>query len=246
MSESGDVYELFYWPSIQGRGEFIRLVLEDAGASYVDVGRLPREQGGGVPRLMQLLHDAEGSPLPFALPLLRAGSLVLSQTSVILAYLGPRVGLCPEDEPSRCGIAALQLTLADLVNEVHDTHHPISTHLHYEDQRPEAERRARTFVSERLPKFLRYFERVLEHNDGEHLFGTRTSYADLSLFQVTTGLAYAFPRALAHLSAEIPRVLALRERVTERPGIARYLASERRLPFNESGIFRQYPELDWG
>ena len=32
-------YELYYWPSIQGRGEFIRLTLEEAGADYVDVAR---------------------------------------------------------------------------------------------------------------------------------------------------------------------------------------------------------------
>lgn len=239
-------YELFYWPTIQGRGEFIRLALEEAGAEYVDVARQPKETGGGVPRLMQLLHDGEGSVLPFAPPLLKSGSLLLSQTCVILAYLGPRHGLCPDSEAGRLATQALQLTISDLVNEVHDTHHPVSTQLYYEDQKPEAARRARALVEHRLPKFLRYFERVLEQGDGAHLVGSATTYADLSLFQVLEGLAYALPNTLSRIEGEVPSVMALRGRVAARPRIGRYLASERRIPFNENGIFRHYPELDLG
>ena len=41
------VYELHYWPRIQGRGEFVRLALEQAGAEYVDVARGPKSSGGG-------------------------------------------------------------------------------------------------------------------------------------------------------------------------------------------------------
>jgi glutathione S-transferase len=240
---TGAPCELYYWPSIQGRGELIRLALEDAGAPYVDVARLPAKRGG-VPAMMKLMH-AEGSGLePFAPPFLRTGDLVIAQTANILLYLGPRLGLVPDDEPSRLRAHQIQLTLADLIDEVHDTHHPVGVGLYYEDQKPEALRRAGGFVKERLPKFLGYFERVLERGDGEHLVGGATSYPDLSLFQVIAGLRYAFPRAMAELAPTLPRALALHDRVAARPRIAAYLASKRRLPFNEDGIFRRYPELD--
>jgi glutathione S-transferase len=240
-------YELHYWPSIQGRGEFIRLALEEAGAPYVDVARLPEGEGGGERALLAFLKDTAHALPPFAPPVLRAGGLVIAQTANILLYLGPRLRLVPEDEAGRLAVHQLQLTLADFAGEAHDTHHPIAASLYYEDQKTEALRRAAAFVAERLPKFLRYFERVLTRNErgaGRHLVGAELSYADLSLAQVLWGLDYAFPRALTRLSPEIPRCLELRDRVAERPRIAAYLASERRLPFNQHGLFRNYPELD--
>ena len=244
MTSAHAPYELYYWPSIQGRGEFIRLPLEDAGAPYADVARLPAKKGGGVQAMMKVMN-AEGTALePFAPPFLKVGELVIAQTANILLYLGPHLGLVPDDEPSRLRALQLQLTLADLVDEAHDTHHPAGSGLYYEEQKPEALRRTTGFVKERLPKFLGYFERVLERNDGQHLVGTATSYPDLSLFQVLAGLAYAFPKAMKKLGPKHPRALALQDRVAARPRIAAYLASERRIPFNEQGIFRRYPELD--
>jgi glutathione S-transferase len=240
-------YELHYWPSIQGRGEFIRLALEEAGAPYVDVARLPEAEGGGERALLAFLKQQAHALPPFAPPVLRVGELVIAQTANILLYLGPRLRLAPEDEPGRLAANQLQLTLADFAGEAHDTHHPIAASLYYEDQKPEARRRAAAFVAERIPKFLRYFERVLQRNErgaGRHLVGAELSYADLSLAQVLWGLDYAFPRALARLSPEIPRCRELRDRVAERPLIAAYLRSERRLPFNQHGLFRSYPELD--
>lgn len=241
MSETP--YELFYWPSLQGRGEFIRLALEEAGATYVDVARLPASEGGGVSALMRAMKSGEGFE-PFAPPFLRVGTVVVAQVANILLFLGPRLDLVPGDEASRLHANQLQLTIADLVAEVHDTHHPVATGLYYEDQKAEAQRRARGFVDERLPKFLGYFERVLQRNGGRHLIGTELTYADLSLFQVLSGLDYAFPRASAVMKQRFPQIYALRDRVAQRPKIAAYLASPRRLPFNENGIFRRYPELD--
>jgi glutathione S-transferase len=241
-------YELYYWPTIQGRGEFIRLALEDAGASYVDVARLSEAEGGGVPALMKLLRggaDAQGNALaPFAPPFLKSGALVIAQTANILGYLGPRLGLVPDDESSRLHAQQLQLTIADIASEAHDAHHPIGGSLYYEDQKPEAKKRAAIFVSERIPKYLGYFERVLQHNDKENLVGKASSYVDLSMFQLLSGLAYAFPRAMAAIAPKVPLLIELRDRVTARPRIARYLASERRVPFNQHGLFRHYPELD--
>ena len=37
---------------------------------------------------------------------------------------------------------------------------------------------------------------------------------------------------------------ALRDRVAKRPRIAAYLASERRIPFSQWGIYRYFKELD--
>lgn len=237
-------YELYYWPDIPGRGEFVRLVLEEAATPYRDAGRLPAEQGGGVEAVAAFWAGRhEGHPV-FAPPVLRQGELVLSQTAAICHFLGRRHGLTPRDEAGQAQALALQLTVADLVGEAHDTHHPISAWLYYQDQQAEARRRAPHFVRERLPRFLQHFERVLRYNGGDVLAGERVSHADLGLFQALEGLAYAFPRGFALASEATPGVLALRERVRERPRIAAYLASERRLPFHQEGIFRRYPELD--
>jgi len=238
------MYELFYWPTIQGRGEFVRLVLEEAKAEYVDVGRLPKSEGGGSAAVARAI-DELGPPAVFAPPILRATihkkKIVLSQTANICAFLARRHGLVADDEVAQAHALQVQLTIADLVAEVHDTHHPIGASLYYEDQKPEARRRAESFRSERIPKFLGWLERVA--GDQAYLFGELT-YVDLSLFQVLEGLRYAFPHAFARVTAETPKILAIRDRVSARPRIASYLASERRIPFNKMGIFRHYAELD--
>jgi glutathione S-transferase len=237
---SPDAYELYYWPAIQGRGEFVRLALEHAGAPYVDVARRPK----GMAAMMKLLEGGGSDLRPFAPPFLKSGGLVVAQTATILAYLGPRHGLVPGDETSRLRAQQLQLTIADLVDEAHDSHHPIAGSLYYEDQKPAARRRSKAFIEERIPKYLGYLERVLDRNGGEHLVGQLVSYVDLSAYQVLAGLEYAFPNAMARLARRIPLLRRLRDEVALQPRIAAYLASDRRLPFNEQGIFRHYPELD--
>jgi glutathione S-transferase len=232
-------YELYYWPEIQGRGEFVRLVLEDAGCDYVDVAREP----GGEDRLEAVLSGARDGVLPFAPPVLYDGPLVVAQTAAITRFLGERHGLAPSDEAGRVGAATLALTIADLVAETHDTHHPTAVDKAYEEQKPAARERAAAFRRARIPKFLGYLERNLERN-GDVLVGRDVSYVDLSAFQVVEGLSYAFPRAMARFRKDLPRLLALRDRVAQRPRLARYLASPRRIPFSEQGIFRHYPELD--
>jgi len=247
MATPGATYELFYWPSIQGRGEFVRLALEAAGAPYVDVARLSAEAGGGVKVLTALLASTEGGGPFFAPPVLRHGAVTLSQTGAILQYLGPRLGLVPDDEPSRLRANHLQLTISDFVLETHDAHHPIASSLYYDDQKPEATRRADLYIKNRIPKYLGYFERVLETNAasaGRHAVGAALSYVDLSLFQIMAGLGYAFPRALSRIAGQLTHLVALRDRVAAEPAVAAYLASPRRIPFNERGIFRHYPELD--
>jgi glutathione S-transferase len=221
-------YELYYWPSIQGRGEFIRLALEDAGADYVDVARRPR----GIQAMMVQLKRNH----VFAPPFLRAGTLVIAQTALILHYLGPRLGLAPRSETKRLGLHQQQLTISDWLVEVHDTHHPVGSGLYYEDQKPESRRRAGDFRTSRLPKFLGYFER-LDRNK-------TVTYVDLSLFQMIEGLRYAFPRTMRSIERKYPKLLANHDRVAARPRLAAYLASKRRIPFNQEGIFRHYAELD--
>jgi glutathione S-transferase len=237
-------YELYYWPSIQGRGEFIRLALEDAGADYVDVARRPR----GMAVMSRFLESRSVKHPPFAPPFLKAGKLVIAQTTNILFYLGPRLDRVAKNEPSRLWAHQLQLTVADWVSEVHDTHHPIAGSLYFEDQRAEARRRASYFIANRLPKFFDYFEEILKRNPkgSEYLLGKKVSYVDLSLFQMIEGLRYAFPKTMARLEPQHPRLVALHDRVKVRPRIAAYLSSPRRLPFNEQGIFRHYPELEEG
>lgn len=235
-------YELYYWPTIQGRGEFVRLALEEAGVDYVDVAR---EKGGM--RAMQALLDARKvEHASFAPPFLKAGRLLIGQTANILLWLGERHKLAPASTAGRLWVNQLQLTIADLVQEVHDTHHPVASGLYYHDQKPEAAKRSADFLASRTPKFLAWFERILERrgNPRHYLAGAAISYADLSLFQVVEGLKYAFPNAMAAQLPRYSRVTALVDRIAARPRIAAYLASDRRIPFNEDGIFRHYPELD--
>lgn len=237
-------YELYYWPTIQGRGEFVRLALEAAGADYVDVARGSPADGQGVPAMMALMEGADMPP--FAPPFLKAGGRLIAQSANILLFLGDALGLAPRDDAGRLWTHQLQLTVTDFLVEAHDTHHPIAGGLYYEDQKPESKRRASDFLANRVPKYLGYFETVLTRNpQGDaHLVGGELSYADLSLFQIVEGLRYAFPRAMARLEAAWPKSIALRSRVAQLPRVKAYLASPRRIPFNEQGIFRHYPELD--
>lgn len=241
-------YELYYWPTIQGRGEFVRLALEEAGAGYIDMARRPdsKKRKEGMPGLMHFLAAGDIAAPPFAPPYLKHGELVIGQAPNILLYLGGRLGLAPRAEAARLWAHQLQLTIADVVTEAHDTHHPVSGELYYEDQKTEAKKRAADFTANRIPKFFDYFERVLARNParGAFMVGARLSYVDLSMFQLIEGLRYAFPKTMAKLAPDYPGLMALRERVAQRPNISAYLASERRLPFSEEGIFRHYPELE--
>jgi len=233
-------YELFYWAAIQGRGEYIRLALEEAGAEYVDVAR----RKGGEQRMMAMMNSQRHDPPPFAPPFLKANKFVIAQVANILLYLGSRHGLAPKSDAGRLRLHQLQLTLADFVVEIHDTHHPLGPTLYYEDQRREAVRRSDEFWKLRVLKFMSYFETIAARNGGPYLDGRRVSYVDLSLFQIVDGLRYAFPTRMKRFERKIPRLVALHERVGARPNIAAYLQSGRRIPFNTDGIFRHYPALD--
>src|SRR5438874_4927029 len=232
-------YALYYWPDIQGRGEYIRLALEDAGADYDDVAR----SGNGMSAMMRMMEGNRGTP-PFAPPFLKAGKLVIGQTANILLYLGARHGLAPKTEAGKLWVHQLQLTIADLVLESHDTHHPLGPSLYYEDQRAPAKKRTDEFWKERVPKYLGYFEGLLKGHGGAYLTGRRITYVDLSMFQIVEGLRYAFPKRMKAFEREIPGLVELRDRVAARPNIKAYLSSDRRIAFNEDGIFRHYKELD--
>ena len=232
-------YELYYWPSIQGRGEYVRLALEEAGADYGDMARGER----GMAAMMRMMEAKSGTP-PFAPPFLKAGKLVIGQTANILFYLGSRHGLAPKAEAGRLWVHQLQLTVTDFVVEVHDTHHPIATSLYYEDQKAPAKKRTEEFWKSRVPKYLDYFEELLAANGGAYITGRCLTYVDLSLFQIVEGLRYAFPKRMQRFEQQIPKLVELHDRVAARPNIKTYLESDRRIPFNEDGIFRHYKALD--
>ena len=232
-------YQLYYWPTIQGRGEYVRLALEDAGAAYSDVAR----GKGGTATMMRMMTAGKCTP-PFAPPFLKAGNLVIGQTANILLYLGPRHGLAPKAEVGRLWVHQLQLTITDLVLEIHDTHHPLGPSLYYEEQKAPAKKRTEEFWKSRVPKYLGYFDSLVRANGGTYVTGRRVTYADLSLFQIVEGLRYDFPNRMQAFERKIPGLTELRDRVAARPNIKAYLASERRIPFNEEGIFRRYKALD--
>ena len=240
------LYTLYYWPGIQGRGEYVRLALEEAGARYVDIALLPEKRGGGVPALERYLGGPRVARPPFAPPFLKAGRLLIGQTANILLYLGTPLRLAPREEAGRLWVHQLQLTMADLIVEIHDTHHPLASGMYYAQQKAAARRRSRDFLGNRLPKFLHYFERVIERNSGRGpwMLGRSLTYADLSMAQIIAGLHYAFPKASRAQLRRHRRLRALHEAVFSRPRIERYVNSGRRLAFNNEGIFRHYPELD--
>lgn len=222
----------------------MRLALEEAGAEYLDIALVPEKEGGGAPAIVRYLQDAGAKRPPFAPPFLVAGRQVIGQTANILLYLGEQHGLAPRDAAGRAWVNQLQLTLVDFVAEIHDTHHPLGPSLYYDEQKPEAKKRTAAFLAGRLPKYLDYFERVLERNGaGPWLVGRRLTYADLSLAQVIAGLQYGFPAATRDALRKRPRLARLHEAVFARPRIRRYLASGRRLAFNNDDVFRRYPEL---
>lgn len=225
-------YELYYWPGLPGRGEFVRLAFEAVGVDFADKA-VPAETN----------DIARPS---FAPPFLVDSDLVIGQVAAILLYLGPKLGLVPDDAGGQIWTHQVQLTIADFVDEIHDTHHPLDVSLYYEDQKEAARKRAEAFRLRRAPKFLSWFETVLDRNRAgpAHLSGDRLCYADLSLFQVVAGLKFAFPNLMARLGPDYPLVMALAARVGAEPNIAAYLASPRRRAFTQSGIFRFYPELD--
>ena len=239
-------YELYYWTGLQGRGEFVRLALEEAGAAYIDVAREAEDKGLGTAAMLRLLESEREPHIPFAPPFLKDGDLIISHVANILLYLGPKLALASSDEKLRYVLNGLQLTITDFVAEVHDTHHPISGGLYYEEQKEAAKARSSEFLRHRLPKFMTYFERLLKQNPAgpDHAVGNALTYGDISLFQLVEGLHYAFPRAMAGFAKCYPALSALHALVRKRPNIARYLTSSRRVAFNEDGIFRHYPELD--
>ena len=240
------VYELYYWPGIQGRGEFVRLALEQGGAKYIDVAMEPENRGGGVPALNKFLDGPRVPQPPFAPPFLKAGKQIIGQTANILLFLGTPLKLAPRDEAGKLWVHQLQLTVADFAAEVHDTHHPLASGLYYEDRKAAAKQRAEDFRKQRLPKFFGYFEKVLTRNRtaGPWLVGRQVTYADLSLAQVVAGIRYAFPKAAAKSLRKLPRLNKLHDAVFALPRIQRYAASGRRLAFNNDDLFRHYPELD--
>ena len=279
-------YELHYWPTIQGRGEFVRLALEAAGAPYIDIARGDEADKQGVPALMRALADKRERHLPFAPPFLKDGDYVIGQTAAILQYLAPTLKLVGRNEQARTWSLQVQLTIADMVDEAHDAHAPPSSwHSSVEpaswvkvkaavvwfvglagcvatpgaagavtstvqtiwvSSLTRGVLSATFFCRERMPKFMQWFERILVQNPAgpRHLVAGRLSYPDLSLFQLVEGLRYAFPKASERVLSRTPHVRELQARVAALPRVAAYLASERRIPFNQQGLFRHYPELD--
>ena len=239
-------YEFCYWPGIQGRGEFVRLALEQAGAAYVDVARGTEEDGQGVAAMRAVLADDAFTTPPFAPPFLKAGDGIVKHVAAILLFLGDRHDIVPKNVAHRLWAHQLQLSVTDFVQEIHDAHRPIANALYYEEQKSESARRTEHFLSARVPKYLGFVEAAIARNpaNSEFVIGDAPSYPDLSFFQLVAGLRYAFPKAMARIEPDYPKIAALHDTIAALPRIAAYLSSDRRIPFNEHGVFRHYPELD--
>lgn len=232
-------YDLWYWPGVQGRGEFVRLPMEAAGIAYRD-----RARTDGDAAMMADMEQRAGRGGPFAPPYLVADGVAVAQVANILLFLGDSHDIAPKAAAERYWLHQLQLTIADMVAEVHNVHHPVAVSAYYDDQKAEAARAAAQFRDERMPKFLRHFEAAAKSRPGDWLIGGRWSYADCSLFQLVEGLRNMFPERMATLERDCPGLLRIHRLVSELPGIRDYLRSDRRIAFNTDGIFRHYPELD--
>ncbi|KAL9598626.1 MAG: hypothetical protein Q9219_004371 [cf. Caloplaca sp. 3 TL-2023] len=257
-SPASPPYELYYWPTIPGRGEPIRLCFEATSTPYTDVCNDPSSSSSptGTQTLKTLISPSPSptstNPPHLAPPILKHDDLTLSQLPNILLYLGRKLSLAPRPEDDEAGfhhVHQLALTALDgFLNEAHDTHHPIAVSAQYEAQKPAARARSKDYIATRLPKFLAHFENVLESESGgggEFLYGGKLTYADLVLFQCLDGVAFAFPRAVeeAREGGEFRGVWGLYERVKGLEGVREYLASERRMGYG-LGIWRHYKELE--
>ena len=231
-------YQLFYWPMIPGRGEFVRLFMEAAELEYEDVAATQ-----GADALVEDLHSREGLR-PFAPPYLVDEDVVIGQTALILLYLSDKEGLGSGDLATDLKLMQLQMDIADCVEEVHATHHPVSAGLYYADQMEAAYDKAQDFRANRIPKYLIHFDNALATNGGPFMMGDQWTHVDTSLFQLMEGLDFAFPNYMQTMKGSWANLEALQRAVPEIEGIEAYLASERRMDFNEDGIFRHYEELD--
>lgn len=247
-------YELLYHPGIPGRGEFVRLAFEAAGVPYKDVANEDKNGYSTVQKICmnKSNESADSNPPVFSPPALRvpgAGkdgeALIISQTPNILLYLGDRIGMVPEgDESAKYYTNQLTLTVLDLNNEVHDTHHPLAVAEYYENQKDSAQHKAKDVRENRFPKFFSYFTRTLEGNregggDGKYLVGNQLTYADTSVWQVIDGCFFAFPKEMEARKKEFPELLGtFYDNIKNEKGLKEYLASDRRLPYS-MGIFRQ-------
>lgn len=241
-SEIEAPYDLWYWPTIQGRGEFVRLFLAAAGIGWRDRAR----EGDAQALVEDMEKRAENGFAPYAPPYLveRETDFAIAQVAHIVTWLAEKHGRTTGDAATDLHLIQLQLTITDIVAEVHDVHHPIASSLYYDDQKDAARTAAEKFREERIPKYFGHFEQALGVKDGAFMDGERWSHVDTSLFQLVEGLRYAFPERMKSVEPDYPRLIACRDAVAENEGVARYLNSERRIAFNEDGIFRHYPELD--
>jgi len=237
-------YELYYWPFIPGRGEPVRLTFAFGGVAYRDVAREAPSPKEGAEILVSFNEGERSEGHPFAPPYLivdEDGERTLHWQSAHLCDLvARREGLV--DEANASYAASLVLTLADLMDEAHDTHHPLATGLYYEEQKDAAKVRAGYFWENRIPKYLGFFEH--HASDAGTLVGEATSHVDAIAWHVLEGLHYAFPKAMASYAGRWPKLEALRACVPQHPSLGAYIASDDRMAFNEQGIFRRYPELD--
>jgi glutathione S-transferase len=235
-------YDLWYWPGIQGRGEFVWLFLAAADIRWRD-----RARDADAQALVEDMEErAENGFAPYAPPYLveRETDFAIAQVAHIVTWLSEKHGRSTGDAATDLHLVQLQLTITDIVAEVHDVHHPIAGSLYYDDQKDAAKIAAEKFREERIPKYFDHFEQALGVMDGPFMAGESWSHVDTSLFQLIEGLRYAFPQRMKAIEADYPRLFACRDAVAEIEGVARYLDSERRIAFNEDGIFRHYPELD--
>ncbi|KAK4058824.1 hypothetical protein OIO90_000270 [Microbotryomycetes sp. JL221] len=249
-------FEVVYHAGIPGRAEFVRLMFEATGVTYRDA---PQEDGQDciIPYVTGNFADHDKNPLPFAVPVLRHNDVVISQVPNIVLYLSsrlPPIDLDGESTNTAQTPAPLHdlstfhwleqlMTILDMNNEVHETHHPIDIRLYYEDQKAEAQKRAQAFREARIPKFLGNFENnIKKHTSG--FLNEKVSPADLALFHMVEGILFAFPERINQVKSEFPHVFKLRDTIKSSRRIQAYINSGRRIPFNNYGIFRHYTELD--
>ncbi|MXO84844.1 glutathione S-transferase [Altererythrobacter aurantiacus] len=234
-------YDLWYWPSIQGRGEFVRLFMAAAGIEWRDCAREKDAEA----LLDDMDERKEKGFAPYAPPYLVDGDFAIAQVAHIVTWLSEKHDIGAADEADKLHLIQLQLDITDIVEEVHSVHHPVASSLYYDDQKDAAEQAAEKFREERIPKYFDHFEQALGVKDGGPFsLGSTWSHFDTSLFQLVEGLEYAFPRRMAAIKDDYPMIFACRDAVALIDGLAAYVASEDRIPFNEDGIFRHYPELD--
>ena len=202
-------YRLFYWEK-RGRGEQIRLLLNELGQEYEDVYVPMNEE------FMKLKRQGPGTLYFGSVPMLEDGDFKLAQGPVIMNYLGRKHGLMPADLQPAAKTEAMVVGAEDM---------RMAYFRLLGDGREE--KQAKFVGGAWNDRWLSAWSGLIELNgDTGYLVGSTLTQADLAVWDALDAIITWIDGATF---ASFARVQKFYESIKARPAIASYLASDRRI-----------------